>query len=553
VPKVFISCARQNERDIDQLVEHLRVLGCDTWVDTSLHGGQDWWGEVLRQIEDCDVFIAIISREALNSVACEREFDWAEALGKPVLPVAVEPPTTALPRRYSRRQVVDYSDPADRDRAARRLGGGLLSLPPAPPPPRPLPRPPAAPLSYLTDLVEMVSKRNVLNHDQQRQVLQRLEPALQAVDPEERRGGRIVLEKFSSRDDLYADVDRGITALKRLNDEASRAFAAEPRREPEAPAGRVGASEPSATPRRRLGVSAGSRARADRLGGDRLSSSVFAPPSVEGGQVLLVQVFAHLPEQAAQVAALAREFDEAAQRRGFAALHSSVLEGERLMFELRLPGLVVDDPVQSMVWIGQPQSVQFGVTVPTDFPPQAVIGTVTVSRDSVPIGHLKFQVSVGDPGATLVRREQGPCSHRMHRYRRAFISYASADRKEVLKRTQMLAGVGIDFFQDLLTLEPGQRWERHLYSEIDRCDLFLLFWSSAAKKSTWVLKEVHHALMCNGGNEFAPPEILPVIIEGPPPVEPPPELTHLHFNDRMIYFMQPKRTNLFARLRRRGG
>jgi TIR domain-containing protein len=102
--KVFISYARPNRRDIDQLVEHLGVLGCQTWVDSSLRGGQDWWEEILRQIADCDVFIAIISREALNSVACAREFDWAEALRRRVLPVAVEPLPTALPRRFSMRK-----------------------------------------------------------------------------------------------------------------------------------------------------------------------------------------------------------------------------------------------------------------------------------------------------------------------------------------------------------------------------------------------------------------------------------------------------------------
>ena len=244
--KAFISYARANKPVIDQLVEHLNDLGCQTWVDSSLHGGQDWWQEILHRIEDCDVFIAIISNEALTSLACEREFDWAEALGKPVLPVAVEPPPTALPRRYSRRQIVDYSEPADWDRAARRLGGALLSLPQAQPPPNPLPPPPAAPLSYLTDLVEMVSARQALTHDQQRQVLVQLEPALRSVDPAERRGGRAVLERFSSRADLYADVDRTISVLKKLNDKASRTHSAESRREPASFVGRpVQAAKPN--------------------------------------------------------------------------------------------------------------------------------------------------------------------------------------------------------------------------------------------------------------------------------------------------------------------
>ncbi|HWT48970.1 MAG TPA: TIR domain-containing protein, partial [Mycobacterium sp.] len=85
------------------------------------------------------------------------------------------------------------------------------------------------------------------------------------------------------------------------------------------------------------------------------------------------------------------------------------------------------------------------------------------------------------------------------------------------------------------------------------CDLFLLFWSSAAKKSRWVLKEVNYALERHRGNELALPEILPVIIEGPPPVPPPPELAYLHFNDRMIYFMEPRRKDRWWRLWRRRG
>ncbi|MFZ0902797.1 MAG: toll/interleukin-1 receptor domain-containing protein, partial [Mycobacterium sp.] len=163
VRKVFISYARQNKPDIEQLVEHLRVLGCETWHDASLRGGQDWWNEILRRIADCDTFIAVISRDALSSTACRREFDWAESLDKPVMPVAVEPLPKALPRRFSRRQIVDYSDRESRDRAALTLAGGLATLPGAPPLPGPLPEPPAAPLSYLTDLVDLVSQSKPLD------------------------------------------------------------------------------------------------------------------------------------------------------------------------------------------------------------------------------------------------------------------------------------------------------------------------------------------------------------------------------------------------------
>jgi TIR domain len=125
------------------------VLGCDTWYDSSLRGGQDWWDEIVRRIADCDIFIAIISRDVLNSTACRREFDWAELLNKPVMPVAVEPSPKAFPWRLSKGQIVDYSDPQARDRAALTLAGGLATLSAALPLPDPLPEPPAAPLSYL--------------------------------------------------------------------------------------------------------------------------------------------------------------------------------------------------------------------------------------------------------------------------------------------------------------------------------------------------------------------------------------------------------------------
>ena len=96
-----------------------------------MRGGEDWWSEILRRITACDVFIPIISHDALNSEACRREFDWAAALGKPVLPVAVEPTPTALPTHFSRRQIVDYSN---RDqRAALMLAGALNNIDPAPP------------------------------------------------------------------------------------------------------------------------------------------------------------------------------------------------------------------------------------------------------------------------------------------------------------------------------------------------------------------------------------------------------------------------------------
>jgi hypothetical protein len=487
---VFISYSGRDKELLTEVLAALHHAHEQVWLDQALRGGEAWWREILGQIRDCELFIMALSQHSLESQLCRAQLAYAQALDKPILPLQIGRVDSMRVNPLAAMQIIDYRNPG-LETGIELIDQVRAGRARLKPLPDPLPKEPLMPSVPLRSL-------DSVNDDQEQQ---------QPAPPPQHTGTR--------------QINQPIAA------------AGQQRAQPEAPQ----EAEPT---------SSGPL-------GDRVSSSVFAPPAVECGNTFLVQAFAHLPEQAALAESLAHGYDDAAQRRGSFALDSRVMEGERLSFELLLPGLVVDDSHQSLVWTGKPASVQFGVTVPTHFSPKTVVGTVTVSRDLVPMGHVKFKLQVCQSRTVTVGEETPQARWNMHRYSRAFLSYASHDRNEVLKRTQMLAGVHVDFFQDLLTLEPGQRWERQLYTEIDRCDLFLLFWSSAAKKSEWVRKEVNYAIARHGGDDLAPPEILPVIIEGPPPVPPPPELAHLHFNDRMIYFMNPTQKHRFSLLRRRGG
>jgi hypothetical protein len=235
----------------------------------------------------------------------------------------------------------------------------------------------------------------------------------------------------------------------------------------------------------------------------------------------------------------AREFDADSARRAIKTLESSVSRGTKLAFCLTMPGLQVDDPVQSMVWWGTTQSVQFGVSVPAWCRIGGVVGTVTVSQDWMPIGHIKFTLTVaaGLPAVEAYPPAISAVGEVAKRYEMAFISYASADRTKVLERVQILPLFGVRTFQDVLDLGPGERWEQSLYRHIDQSDIVLLFWSEAAKRSKWVRKEIRYALDRKRGYAGTPPEIGPVIIEGPPVPRPWRELAYLHFDDRIIHFM----------------
>jgi hypothetical protein len=275
---------------------------------------------------------------------------------------------------------------------------------------------------------------------------------------------------------------------------------------------------------------------------DEVKGTVYAPDQAAQGDVFLVQVFIHLEEQAAALEELAKEADPDAKRRISNELQKKIKRGTELTFHLQMPGLTVDDDVQSCVWEGKPECVQFGVTVPEDCKPKNILGTVTVSEDSVPIGHLRFKfkvIAAGESAPSAQPPEPVPAGN-LTRYQQAFISYASKDRQEVLKRVQMLNVAKIKFFQDLLTLEPGDEWEKLLYEYIDKSDVFFLFWSKAASESQWVKKEVEYAAKRRANKDEPDPEIIPVIIEGPPPAKPPSELNYLHFNDKLIYFINSK-------------
>jgi hypothetical protein len=261
----------------------------------------------------------------------------------------------------------------------------------------------------------------------------------------------------------------------------------------------------------------------------RVDVSAFAPEGGAPGEKVLVQVLLHSEADLRRAGRQARLADPGIGRRMTATLTRDIAAGQLVTVMVEGDEVAVDEPVQTIVWRGEPVAAQFLVMLSSHL--GQVYLRCRLLVDSVPVGSLRFALRVSR-GAVEQRVEMRGDLKR--RYTRAFLSYASADRAEVLKRVQGLRAAGIDFFQDVLSLEPGEAWEQRLYDEIDRCDLFLLFWSSSAAKSEWVTREIERAVARQFATEGSP-EITPVIIEGPPVASPiPNSLRHLHFNDFVV-------------------
>jgi hypothetical protein len=211
--QIFVSYARTDRSKVDALSQKLRQVGNDVWLDMDLSGGQVWWDNILHQIRQADAFISVVSRSSVKSTACQIERRYAGQLGKPILPLTVEPLNAeTLPSDISRLEIVDYSRPDEA--TAFRLIGAIARLPQAPPLPVPLPEAPDAPSSYWGNIGDQVNAAT-LDLDQQLAIIGRIEGALApTADPAEQPVALDLLTQMERRTDLYAAVDRRITLLR---------------------------------------------------------------------------------------------------------------------------------------------------------------------------------------------------------------------------------------------------------------------------------------------------------------------------------------------------
>jgi TIR domain len=573
--KVFISYSRDDETAVESLVEDIEVAGVQVWFDRDLGGGEAWWAEILHQIRGCTIFVLALSRHSFRSKRCSAELEYARALSLPILAARIDHTDPVMlisdlgipnlsaesPMNLDMRNV-DYGEPTRtalselidvmQQSAAERTGLA-----------EPLPSPPPNPYGHLKRLQKLGTairgRRTVrpgalehMFHDIRREAFSGAGWAAVPVRPggdlAAHEYGSVLLHALRRRPEISSDVafeiDRFLGVFR--GGSPGEALAAPPPPRKRKPSGVKDAEDKLHTTRTatraRVARSAPKRpvrpqptqrepdrpaALEDQLEEQDVDCSVFAPPVMSPGSSALVQVFVHLPTQASAAGRMARQFDKLAQRRGVQTLEVPIAHGEHLTFELSIRGIEVVEPVRQLRWLGRPRAVQFEAVVPPDLPVgQRAVASLAVSRHGIPIGSVKFTICIDQGRAGTLHQIVGD---EAKRYTRAFVSYASEDRAAVLARVQMLRLASIDYFQDI-DMDPGERWEQELYRRIDQCDLFLLFWSQAAKDSEWVQREVQYAL----GLGKRVPDIRPVVIEGPPVPLPWDELAHLHFNDRLL-------------------
>jgi hypothetical protein len=135
--------------------------------------------------------------------------EYARQLGKPLIPVAIEPiDPEMLPPELATLQLIEFTTAGQE--SAFKLAGALATVPEAPPLPVPLPAPPAVPMSYLSELNERV-RAPALTMDEQLALVARIRAALQR--PGERDAATRLLQMFIERHDLFYEPASEAKAL----------------------------------------------------------------------------------------------------------------------------------------------------------------------------------------------------------------------------------------------------------------------------------------------------------------------------------------------------
>lgn len=148
---IFLSYSRADEKAVKALAQGFEAARRPVWLDADLGGGDAWWDKILYNIRSCSVFVFALSDSSWQSKPCRAELDYANALGRPIIPVRVGEVRNLRSIPLAQLQIVNYrADDANSgfevlsavDVAARRAG----------PLPEPLPPEPPIPYAYLLAL-----------------------------------------------------------------------------------------------------------------------------------------------------------------------------------------------------------------------------------------------------------------------------------------------------------------------------------------------------------------------------------------------------------------
>ncbi|HYM76872.1 MAG TPA: TIR domain-containing protein [Candidatus Dormibacteraeota bacterium] len=132
---IFLSYAREDGSEFAcRLYEDLQKKGHEPWLDVShSKAGNAWTEDIEKAIDSCDILLAILTRDYINSKSCRVEHMRALRIGKTVIPLLLDYGADR-PLQLEHLNYQDFTDVTQYVTGFRTLlnaldGGSLLPLP----------------------------------------------------------------------------------------------------------------------------------------------------------------------------------------------------------------------------------------------------------------------------------------------------------------------------------------------------------------------------------------------------------------------------------------
>lgn len=89
-PYIFVSYAHKDAHIVLPIISALQAEGFRVWYDAGIEAGTEWPEYIAEHLEKCNVFLAMFSQSAMDSVNCRQEINFAIDLQKEHLVVYLE-------------------------------------------------------------------------------------------------------------------------------------------------------------------------------------------------------------------------------------------------------------------------------------------------------------------------------------------------------------------------------------------------------------------------------------------------------------------------------
>jgi hypothetical protein len=276
---------------------------------------------------------------------------------------------------------------------------------------------------------------------------------------------------------------------------------------------------------------------------EEIQFTVYRPNVLRPGEWKTMLAFVHLahrrpdaprsePSPAEQVQTLARQAlgKQAAQYdHDRAEARSSVPRESDITLVPVVPGLEFRPERRTFLWVDDVHQEQFTVRAR----PEAD-GTVVHGRLSAFLGVIllaEVEISIRVDSAYPADRVDAPTqASSANLYRRVFASYSRKDAEVVRQFELFVQSLGDVYLRDVHDIKPGMDWQTRLRELIQEADVFQLFWSNNAMRSSHVRAEWEYALSLNRQGFVRPTYWEDPFPESTADGLPPEDLRRLHFH-----------------------